>query len=218
MLKLLHKNDTKISPFFVTKPWELSNVINDDLIIMEHSGSDGLPVCLEYIEYTSKFPITSSNCNIAKEQQDNDLANYKSGIKLSGLFYPETDPKNLDGTYQRVVYSQIIKTFYNNYRDPTKIWGLENLDFELSKTKRYISDRFKMFEIPQYTFGEKILPSSVVMYDDTTDNDYIIVDDGNCNLFAGTNIFSHQQEIGEYSNQFITGSLNGSCDYYYSNI
>ena len=149
----------------------------------------------------------------ALEQQSDDLLTYKDGLKLSGIFYPDKDPKNLDGTYQRVVYSQIIQTFYNNYRDPTKIWGLENIDFDKSKTKRFLADRFKMFEIPQMVFGEKIIENTVIMFDTTTDNDYIISDDGNCNLFAGTNIFARQQEVGEYKNEFLTGSF-GYCSFY----
>lgn len=218
MLKLLHKDDTVTTPFVVTKDWNLSNVTNEDVILMEHSGSDGLPVALEYLIFLPNQAITASNtCDIALEQQTDDLVNYRSGLKLSSIFYPDTDPTNLDGTYQRVVYSQIVSMFYNNYRNPTKIWGLEQIDFDTSQTKRFLSDKFKMFEIPQLVYGEKIIPNTVIMYDTTTDNNYTIIDDGNCNLFAGTNIFSKQQELGEYVNNFITGSLN-FCDYYYSSI
>lgn len=213
MLKSLHKNDTQTTPFVVTKNWELSNVTNEDLILMEHSGSDGLPVALEYLEYGIYTPITASNCNIAKEQQTQDKAKFKNGLKVSGLFYPETDPQNQDGTYQRVVYAQVVQMFYNDYRDPTKMWGLEEIDFEKSQTKKFVSDKFKMFEIPQGIFGEKVLENTVVLLDTTTDNDYIITDDGHCNLFAGTNLFSHQQEIGKYLNEYLSGS-SGECDVY----
>jgi hypothetical protein len=51
------------------------------------------------------------------------------------------------------------------------------------------------------------------MVDRTTDNDYIIKDDGNCNLFAGTNIFAKQQEIGNFVNRYVNGSSD-ACDYY----
>jgi hypothetical protein len=213
MLKSLHKDDTQTTPFVVTKDWELSNVANEDLILMEHSGSDGSPVALEYINYGLSSPATASGCNIALEQQELDLALFKDGLKVTGIFYPNIDPQNPDGTYQRCVYTQIAGMFYNNYRDPTKIWGTETLDFENSQTKRFIADKFKMFEIPQMVFGEKILPNTIIMYDTTTDNNYTFTDDGNCNLFAGTNLFSHQQEFGSYVNTFLTGSDN-NCDYY----
>lgn len=213
MLKSLHKNDTQTTPFVVTKNWELSNVTNEDLILMEHSGSNGLPVALEYLNYGQLGPITASDCNIAKEQQSLDKAIFRNGLKVSGIFYPETDPKNQDGTYQRMVYAQVVQMFYNNYRDPTKMWGLEEIDFEKSQTKKFVSDKFKMFEIPQRLFGEKLIENTVRFFDTTTDNDYTITDDGHCNLFAGTNLFSHQQELGNYSNEYISGS-DGGCDVY----
>lgn len=213
MLKSLHKNDTQTTPFVVTKNWELSNVTNEELILMEHDGKDGLPVAVEYLEYTPERPIVAYGCNVAKEQQTDDKVLFRSGLKQTGIFYPEKEPKNLDGTYQRVVYSQIANIFYNNFRDPTKIWGLEELDFEKSQTKKFVADRFKLFDIPRNVFGEKILENTVVIYDTTTDNNYIIKDDGHCNLFAVSNLFSKQQELGEYKNYYLTGSST-NCDYY----
>ena len=64
MLKLLHKNDTSTTPFLVTKDWEVSNVINGDLILMEHSGSSGLPVAVEYVNFGPDFSTTGSGCNV----------------------------------------------------------------------------------------------------------------------------------------------------------
>ena len=212
MLKSLHKDDTQLTPFVVTKNWELSNVTNEDLILMEHSGSDGPPVALEYLDYTPTGPTIAYGCNIAKEQQDLDKVQFRDGVKLSGIFYPDTDPVNTDGTYQRVVYSQVVNMFYNTFRDPTKMWGLEEIDFEKSQTKKFVADRFKLYEIPQIIFGEKMLEYSVTLFDRKTDNDYIITDDGHNNLFAGPNIFSHKKEIGQFLNHLISGS-NQYCDW-----
>lgn len=213
MLKALHKNDTQLTPFIVTKDWELSNVTNEDLVLMEHTGSPGLPVALEYLEFTPYNPITASGCNIAQEQQLDDLVYLRDGLRQTGLFYPNTDPVNSDGTFKRVVYSQISNTFYNSYRDPTKIWGIEQIDFDKSKTQRFITDEFKLLNIPRVVFGEKIIENTVVMFDTTNDNNYTITDDGNCNLYAGTNLFSHQQELGEFVNSFYSGSFP-YCDFY----
>jgi hypothetical protein len=215
MLKSLHKDNTTITPFVVTKNWELSNVTNENLILMEHTGSDGPPVALEYIDYSPSVPVSTASCSIALEQQSTDLASYRDGLKVGGIFYPNIDPQNADGTYQRMIYAQVFTMFYNQYRDPTKIWGLEKIDFEASETKRFVSDKFKILEIPRVVFGEKVIENSVVMYDDTTDTNLIITDDGNCNLFAGYNIFSSQQELGEFSNTFQSGS-NINCDYYFT--
>lgn len=217
MLKSLHKNDTQTLPYIATKNWRLSNVANEDLILMEHGGFDGLPVALEYLDYTPSGPlITFAGCNIAKEQQSLDRVTPRSGLKTTGIFYPELDPVNSDGTFQRVIYSQIVTTFYNKYRDPTKIWGLEEIDFERSQTKRFVADKFKLFIVPRTTFGEKVLENTVVLYDTTTDNNYTITDDGHCNLFAGTNLFSRQQEVSHHPNEYQLG-FDHLCDVYNSN-
>ena len=216
MLKTLHRNDTSTIPYIATKQQKLSNTTNEDLILMEHAGSNGPPVALEYFDYTPAGPIVNFGCNIAKEQQDLDKIIPRTGLKTTDIFYPELDPKNNDGTYQRVVYSQIVSTFYNNYRNPTEMWGMEEIDFEKSQTKKFVSDKFKMFAIPRIVFGEKVLENTVVLYDTTTDNDYTIIDDGHCNLFAGTNLFSHQQEIRHFPNNLDVG-YDYTCDNYNNN-
>ena len=213
MLKVLHKDDTQFTPFLVTNNWNLSNVNNADVVLMDNSGSDGPPIALEYLQYTPSYPTSSDFCDIALETQPDDLATYRTGLKVSGLFYPDSDPKNSDGTSRRMVYNQIYNTFYNLYRDPTKIWGLENIDFDLSQTQRFISDEFTIIDISPSIFGEKIVKNSFVFYNTTTDNNYVMVDDGNCNLIAGTNLFSKQQETGYYQNNFVLTSSK-YCDYY----
>lgn len=181
---------------------------------MEHSGSDGDPVAIEYIDYGTGSISFNYACAVAKEQQVKDRAEYRVGQKVTGIFYPETEPTNADGTYKRLVYSQIRELFYNNYRDPTKIWGMERIDFDQSQTRKYLTDQFQLFDIPRYVFGEKIAENTVVMIYTSLDNDYVVTDDGYNNLFAGTNLFSRQQEIGEFLNNFRTGS-NHDCDDYF---
>ena len=51
---------------------------------------------------------------------------------------------------------------------------MENIDFDKSQTLKFVSDKFKLFDIPQLVFGEKILEYTVKLFDRTTDNDYII--------------------------------------------
>ena len=215
MLKSLHRNDTQTLPYIATKNWNLSNVVNEDLILMEHTGSDGPPVAIEYLDYRTTNPIVQYGCNLAKEQQDLNKIVPRTGLKTTGIFYPELDPKNDDGTYQRVVYSQIVSTFYNNYRNPVEMWGMEEIDFDKSQTKKFVADKFKMFAIPRIVFGEKVIENTVVLYDTTTDNDYTITDDGHCNLFAGTNLFSHQQEVRSHDNEFDLG-FDYFCEEYNS--
>ena len=208
MIKLLKRYEIHTTPFEATKNWAINNIRNDNLLLYESTGSDdGLPYALEYVDYGSNidYPVPISSCDISLEQQDADLANLESGLNIIGIFYPELDPQNIDGTYLRSVYHQVKTMFYNQYFDPTKIWGVENIDFPLSKTERRLSDEFRLLDIPRNVFGDKIIPKSVAMTDSTTDNEYLITDDGNGNLFAGTNLFSHQQEIRHHNNEFTLG-------------
>ena len=217
MIKVLKKYQIQVTPFESTKDWSLNNTDNNALLLYESTGSDdGLPYALEFLDYSQSNAFDNNNCDIALEQQTGgDLITIDEGLKITGLFYPDTDPKNDDGNYKRMVYSQIKTTFYNTYHDPTKIWGLENIDFELSKTKRMLSDRFRLFYIPQVVFGDKITPNTLVMTDNTFDNNYTIIDDGNGNLIAGTNLFSHQQEVGNYINNFYADQSSSYCNYYW---
>lgn len=213
MNKWLRKDDVINTPFVATKEWELSNVTNEDLVLTEA----GNPVAVEFIAYGSGdgVPELNTSCNVAKEQQEDDRATYREGQKGSGIFYPETELTNADGTYKRVVYDQIKGVFYNNYRDPTKIWGMEYVDFEKSKTKRFLADSLRLFDIPRIVFGEKITENTVVVTDNSLDDTYTITDDGYCNLIAGNNIFSRFQEVDYGENIFVSGSDPYCDDYLY---
>lgn len=204
-------------PFQAVKNWALNNVENDDVLLYESTGSDdGDPMALEYVDYGDGIstPYTSSDCLIALEQQEADRVNHRYGLKLSGPFYDDADPVNVDGTYKRSVYYQVRASFYNTYRDQTKLFGMENIDFEVGKTKRRISDKISLFDVPRNVYGDKIIPSTVVIRDTSLDNDYTIEDDGYGNLVARRNLFSKQQEIGEFTNEFVVGD-NHNCDDYF---
>ena len=110
MLKTLTKFDTTTTPYIATKNWNLSNISNNDLVLAESGNS----VAVESVKYHYTYIETSSFCSLAKEDQSNDLAQYREGIKISGLFYPDQDIQNIDGTYKRVIYNQIKTMFYNN--------------------------------------------------------------------------------------------------------
>ena len=219
MIKLLKKYQVQLTPFTATKEWELSNADNESLLLYEKAGdpNDGVPYALEYIDYGngSNLPSQNSGCDIALEQQSNDLATSEQGLNVQGLFYPDTDPTNNDGTYKRSIYHQVQTMFYNKFNNPIEIWGSEVLDADLSKTKRIITDEFQLIDIPRNVYGDKILPNSVTIYNNDLDDPYTIMDDGHCNLFAGTNLFSKHQELGEYSNSFDATQSSSYCGYYF---
>lgn len=218
MIKTIKKFQIKLTPFNATKEWQMSTSNNQDLLLMDDTASlDDEPVALEFIDYgsnTDPFPIDNFECNIALEQQPDDLVNTRIGLNVSGLFYPDVDPINIDKTYKRLVFRQIQTMFYNQYHDPTKIWGSENIDFDLSQTKRKISDEFHLYDIPANVYGDTLIPNTITFQDTSLDDFFIITDDGNGNLFAGNNLFSHRQEIGNHVNLFVSGSDN-TCNVYF---
>jgi hypothetical protein len=215
MLKGLNKNDTQVTPYVATKDWQLSNIDNSDLILSE----TGNTIIYENVVLTSTEVFPSNiDCDIAKEDQSNDLAIYREGLKVTGIFYPDIDPLNTDGTYKRMVYTQIKTTFYNNYRDPNKMWGLEKIDFDSSNTKKFLSDKIKIFNIPTDIMGEKIIEGTLEILDNSMDDLHSITDDGQNNLFAGTNLFSRKQELGDFQNTFFSGSSQACINYFDYNI
>ncbi len=217
MIKHINHQNILTTPFVAAKSWNVSNINNDSFVLMESSGSDGFgDIALEYIDYTTGTPLLNSDCNIVLEQQPSNVLFYEEGITGSGRFDPDTDPKNNDGTYKRLVHNQIKTTFYNSYRNPFAILGTEYIDFSLSNTIRNISDNFRMFNIPRNVFGEKIVPQTVQFEDNNLDDSVTIFDDGYQNLIAGFNLFSKVQEIKTYqtptsSNRIFNGDANNTC-------
>lgn len=213
MIKRISHQNLLTTPFVATKDWSLANTINDDLVLLEQSGSgvDQIPVAMEYLDYYLNNPVLNRSCNIALEQQTEDQVFYREGQKLTGAFYPDGDPTNEDGTYKRLIYSQVKEAFYNTRRNPLEIFGMENIDFPLSKTERYLSDVFREFLIPQHFFGDKIKKGSVSVADNALDDNVDIEDDGFGNLVASPNLFSKIQEVRSLGNTILSGSANVIC-------
>ena len=211
MIKNLRRDNIAVTPYTTTKDWHLSNVDNTDLILSEA----GNPIIYEHLQFTPQEAVVDNNCDIAKEDQSLDLAFYKEGLKVNGIFYPQLDPINDDGTYKRMVYTQIKTTFYNNYRDPTKMWGLEKIDFDSSNTKKFLADLIKVLDVPTNIMGEKLMEGTIQITDNSIDDIHLITDDGQNNLYAGTNLFSKKQEIGNHSNIFTFG-YSDYCNNYFN--
>jgi len=230
MIKQLKKYDIQTTPFLATKDWHLLNVQHQDLVILERrSGSyvGGPPeldsswnytiipetdVALEFVDYSfgNPYGIINTECNIALEQQQYDPVIYEEGISGSGLFYPD-DLKNLTGTYKRLMYQQILRAFYNNYHNPLQIFGMEKFDFQTSVMRRYLSNYFKVFTLPQQKFGDKIQEGSVLFVDNSFDDNYTVEDDCQGNLVASPNLFSRIQEVRHIENIFVDGVSLHEC-------
>lgn len=206
------------TPFKAVKEWELFNIQNSSSILLE-SFSASVPitdtfVALDYVDYTSTSPIINRDCDMALEQQEEDLVMFEDGISGSGIFYPDLESKNYSGTYKRLLYTQISRAFYNQYRNPIEIFGMENIDFPLSKTNRYLAEKFRMISVPQHIFGDKMVEGSIKFYDTTFDDNVDIYDDKAGNLMAGTNLFSKVQEVRKLGNNLQNGWAEIGCPSY----
>lgn len=221
MLKQLKKTDVMTSPFRATKARQLYNVQNPDQVILEQeSASVVIPetfIALDYIDYFTGNPLLNRDCNIALEQQTEDVAVYEEGFSGSNArFDLTTAEKNMNtGTYKILLYNQMYRAFYNNYLNPTEIFGMENIDFPLNKTNLYLADTFKMFTIPRLVMGDKIAPGSVQFHDTSLDDNANVQDDSNGNLIAGSNLFSKVQEVRALGNWVLSGTASYTCLVYY---
>ena len=213
MIKHINYQNFLTTPFVAVKEWELYNVQNDDVVLIDPTGSIEVPVAMDYVDYSGTSPILNRLCNIALEQQSGNDVIYQEGESGSGYFFPDA-PKNADGTYKRLIYDQTKKSFYNLYRDSFKIFGMDHIDFPLGKTDRQISEFIRLFNIPQRYWGDRLVPRSIQLYDTSLDDNVSVRDDGYQNLLAGTNLFSKVQEIRYLGNIIIDGNITNSCEVY----
>jgi hypothetical protein len=218
MIKHINHQNLSTTPFVAVKGWNLYNIQNDAAVITEAAVyPNGTFIAIDYIEYNYGVPLVNSDCNLALEQQDENLLYFQEGVTGSGRFDPNSDAQNIDGTFKRLVYNQTKTTFYNKYNDPAKIYGMEYIDFPLSKTLRNLADGFKSFTIPRSIFGEKIVPRTVRFYDNNLDDNVEVYDDGYQNLMAGMNLFSRVQEVRGYisptgMNNIMPGTSTNYCN------
>lgn len=216
MIKQFKNSDVQTTPFTAIKSWKLLNVQHQDLVLLEHNSESPIGtethVALEFIDYNfdAPFGVLNTECNIALEQQDSDPVIYEEGISGSGLFYSE-DIKNITGTYKRLVYNKILRAYYNSYHNPLQIFGIDQIDFQLSGVKRHLSNYFRVFSLPSVNFGDRIEEGSITFVDNTFDDNYTVTDDKEGNLFAYPNLFSKSQEVRKISNIVQTGSSGYTC-------
>lgn len=220
MLKNLKRSDIQVTPFVATKPWVITNFQNQDLLLWESGSLTNNFISQEFIDYQTgnDLPILNRECNIALEQQNNDVILYEEGEKITGTFSEETDPKNNTGTYKRLVYTTTKNCFYNDYNDPTKMFGMEHIDFPLSNTKKILSDKFRSFNVPKSCFGEKMLENSILLVDNSLDDNFVITDDGDGNIVIKDNVFCKSQEVRPILNSIDYYKSSSFCDYYYVSV
>ena len=217
MLKHINPQNILTTPFIAAKSHVLSNTQNSDAIVLEQDGTT--TIALDYVNYNFGIPFLNSDCNIALEQQDADAVAYQEGVLDTDTFNSSSSPRNADGTYKGLVHRTTKNAFYNTYHNPTKIFGVEHIDFALSNTLRNIADQFRMFSLTPLQFGDKIEPKSVRFYDTLFDDNVTVFDDGCQNLIAGFNLFSKVQEVriwpaGSNPQVILPGTTSYTCPSY----
>lgn len=160
------------------------------------------------------------------------------GLKLSTPFYPSgsiyyvsaNEPINSSGKYARNVYSMNDAMFYKNAGEPIKLFGVEEYTQDPKTGKqevREIHDRIITATLKHNVYGEKVIPNTVQLVDDSNIHQTLdIHDDGYTNLYVTGSHFSSTKEIQAIRNthvaisQWNTGSglfyvtfSNGSTQY-----
>ena len=203
MIKSLKRNDIRYTPFVANKSWNSQNQRFEDLISWQ-SGSESGSLFLTFFDYgdgTQMSSVSSAfSSAIAYQQQDADFLKFRIGKEITGsTFYPlgnqyynpETNPVNIDETYQSLVYNNAKNFYYKESENPTQIFGLESLD--PSNVNRTLPKQIFVFNVSVNKFGEKIQPKSIKITHDLPIGYTTVIDDGNNNLKVSGSTFADIQ-------------------------
>ena len=146
----------------------------------------------------------------------NNRCEVNIGVKTDVPFYPSSsqywlasnDPVNASGKYARNVYYITDGMFYKNADDPNKVFGVEYRTEDPSTGKkevREIHDRIITLNLKHNIWGEKVIPQSVRIVDNSNPNNTLeIYDDGYTNLYATGSHFPDAEELGAVREHLAT--------------
>jgi hypothetical protein len=212
MIKPIPRSDVVVRPFTTFKNWSLQNQTYESFLTTEN----GCPLFTSYTTESGQ-PCNVDPCfasySLASEVQPvNADVTIQIGKNKSGLFYPvgdsyynaDNNPVNRDGTYQRLIYNSTKTLFYNDFDNPLELFGIQ--DYDSGKEIRNIpTASIIIANIKSQIFGDKIQPSAVVITDNSSiDQQVIMADDGYTNLIISNSILVNEQEVGAVVE--ITGS------------
>ena len=152
------------------------------------------------------------------------------GKKIDTPFYPSGSPRynsNLEpmtpnGKYERMVYSLTDSMFYRNSTNPTELFGLESIERDPrtgKKEVREINDKVVTLRIAENYWGEKIVPNSIKIVDNSFRHaTYEIYDDGMTNLYITGAYFGTQMMLNAVNPLPPTPKWNTSSISYYTII
>lgn len=157
----------------------------------------------------------------------NDRCEVNFGIKTTASFFPSSsvfwqagiDPVNSSGKYARNIWNLTDAMFYKNAKEPIKIFGLEYYTPDATTGKeeiRKINDRIITLNLKHNVWGEKIVPESVNIIDNSNPNNTLhVFDDGYTNLYATGGQFPSNEEIGAVREYLATPYWVSSSGQFY---
>lgn len=213
MIKFFRNQDIILTPFTLAKPQELNTIFNDLIAVNEGDDVFGLSVpTLACDDNTSGSCEEMTIDGFLGTTDFEDSIDFQIGIYVpsSSVFYPSgsanydpvTNPRNLDGTYQRQVYNTIKKMYYNNYNNAYNIFGIDGYDNSLM-TSSLVND-ISVFNLSIDQAGDKIRPNTVVINNQSGDIVADIIDDGNYNLILSGSYFINKYPLSSDSRDLTT--------------
>jgi hypothetical protein len=241
MIKFLKNQDIQITTFSVAKEKIANNIFSD--LIFASDGTYNFPLIIPVQECDYNFnslstgsfaTVNTQTCYASIVNQNGFLAcspindpnnpQFQLGLKLptGSVFYPvdnihynaETNPTNLDGTYQGQVYNTIKKMYYNNYNNAYNIFGFDSYD--ISEASLSLDDKFVSYTLNVTQSGDRISPFSVLINNQTGDIVGSILDDGNNNLYLSGSYFINDFEVYSTNTESVVNyGITGLGQYLY---
>lgn len=200
MIKQFSAGDIVTRPFKTFKHWQIQS---KNAAGVDRSGQS------TYIE----------NLGEVNRGQKIETTFYESG---SQKYNPLLEPMTQNGKYERNIFSLTNSMFYRNPTNPMEMFGLENIEIDPNSGKkevRNIHDKIVTLRISKNYWGEKIVPNSVEIVDNSDfHNTYKIYDDGMTNLFITGSHFSNQVRLSAVSPMPPTPQWNTSSAQFYAVI
>ena len=241
MIKFLKNQDIQITTFSVAKEKIANNIFSDLILASDGTYNFPLIIPVQECDYNFNALSTGSFATVNTQVCDASIVNdngflacspindpnnpqFQLGLKLptGSVFYPvdnihynaETNPTNLDGTYQGQVYNTIKKMYYNNYNNAYNIFGFDSYD--ISEASLNLDDKFVSYTLNVTQSGDRIGPFSVLINNQTGDIVGSILDDGNNNLYLSGSYFINDFEVYSTNTESVVNyGITGLGQYLY---
>ena len=219
MIKFFKNEDIIITPFTIAKKQSIDTILDD--LILGNVGETLFPIispvvyCNDNISSSCETTLVTNSDYLAISQPE-QIVNFQIGkyVPSGSVFYPsgsqhynaETNPLNLDGTYQRQVYNTIQKMYYNNYNNAYNIFGING--YNNSYMSSSLVNDISVVNLTISQTGDKIKPKTLVLNNQSGDIIADIIDDGKNNLFLSGTFFINKIELNSTSKD-LTEPLEG---------